>query len=75
MDPSQYADPMKSSLITWAASGGESAGEHGQELPMSPLGYGLVALSFFVLCLVVLWSFRNTAAKSSEHGADQKSHH
>ncbi len=44
-------------------------------MPMPALGYGLVALAFFALCLLVLWSFRNTAAKSSEHSTDQKSEH
>lgn len=66
---------MTSSLISWAAAGGESAGEHGQELPMPPIGYAFVALLFFAFCLAVLWSFRNTAAKVDEQHTDEKSRH
>lgn len=64
---------MTSSLISWAAEGGA---EHGQDLPMPPIGYGLVALGFFAFCFAVLWSFRNTAAKLDDNPpAKKKSHH
>lgn len=63
---------MTSSLISWAAAGGE-AGKHGQELPMPPIGYGMVALLFFAFLLVVLWSFRNTAPRSGPRNSDEKS--
>ena len=60
---------MSSSLISFAAEGGEHGG---RELPMPPIGYGLVAISFFLVLLAILWSFRNTAAKIGEH--DQQRH-
>lgn len=66
---------MTSSLISWAASGGEAGGEPAHELPMPPIGYALIALLFFAFFLVLLWSFRNTAAKPGPQRAAKKARH
>ncbi|MDE9367607.1 hypothetical protein PZ938_18480 [Luteipulveratus sp. YIM 133132] len=60
---------MSSSLISFASA----ETEHGRELPMPPIGYGLIAIGFFLVLLAILWSFRNTAAKlgETEHKLDQ----
>ncbi|MDF8263328.1 hypothetical protein [Luteipulveratus flavus] len=60
---------MSSSLISFASA----EAEHGRELPMPPIGYGLIAIGFFLVLLAILWSFRNTAAKlgETEHKLDQ----
>lgn len=47
-----------------------------RELPLSPLGFGLIALGVFLLLLAVLWSFRGTAYKVRDrHNAARGLHH
>ena len=49
---------MASMLVGAALQAAVTAGE-GQELPASPLVFGLGAFAAFILLLVVTWSFRN----------------
>lgn len=37
--------------------------EETRALPMPPATYGLIAMGFFLVCLALVWSFRNTANK------------
>jgi len=39
-----------------------------RELPMPPWAYGVIAFVSLLLLLVVLWTFRNTAAKYDTPG-------
>lgn len=50
---------MLSSLLVLAAETGEGHVEH--ELPMSPLGFGLVALAVFGVLLATTFAFRGVA--------------
>jgi len=36
----------------------------GRELPMPPVMFGIISIALFLLALLFLWSFRNTAAKT-----------
>jgi hypothetical protein len=36
----------------------------GRELPMPPVMFGVISIALFLLALLFLWSFRNTAAKT-----------
>jgi hypothetical protein len=48
-----------------------AAEKNARELPLPEWAYGGLALCGFMALLAVLWSFRNTAAKTGqrEHGA------
>ncbi len=63
---------MTSSLISLAAQ----EAEHGAELPIPPIAFGLIAFACFLILLAFVWSFRNTAAdhrpkSGGEHGQDE----
>lgn len=62
---------MTSSLISFVAEG---EAHTTRELPMPPIGYGLVAMGVFLALLAVLWSFRNTAAKLGDHPGRKPGH-
>jgi len=52
----------------------------GRELPMPPFMFGVIAITLFLLALLFLWSFRNTAAKTDRrniggHGHGQQRRH
>jgi heme/copper-type cytochrome/quinol oxidase subunit 2 len=50
-----------------------AAEEHLRELPIPPWAFGAISIGVFVALLGVLWSFRNTAAKTGQH--DHGAHH
>ena len=52
-----------SPLLTHLAA----AEEHTRELPIPTWAYGALAAFGFAVLLGVLWTFRNTAAKTGQH--------
>ncbi|WP_265447376.1 hypothetical protein [Flexivirga meconopsidis] len=63
---------MKSSLVNLAAESSVPKLEE-NNLPMPHIVYGIIAMAVFLALLGVLWSFRNTAAKTAS--PDGKSEH
>ncbi|NNG40415.1 hypothetical protein HJ588_14185 [Flexivirga sp. ID2601S] len=63
---------MKSSLVNLAAESTVPKLEE-NHLPMPHIVYGIIAMGVFLALLGLLWSFRNTAAKTAS--ADGKSEH
>ena len=49
--------------------------EHGAELPIPPIAFGLIAFACFLILLAFVWSFRNTAADHRPQQASPQREH
>ncbi len=56
---------MSSSIVAGILASAEQVGSElvAVELPIPPIGYGIIAMAFFLILLGITYSFKNVAAR------------